>query len=244
MTLVFIFWGKYAGFEAVLACAKARAGCRIIVISDAKKPPQDVEHVRLGEFQDGLRMRWTIEMQSGDRWCSYSLARWFVLRELGEKQPDIFPVFCSDWDVMIFRNLAEAYAPFMEFDYTISREGGMESAAYGVNNPAALDAWCKLVEYLTPCVPNDMEAWSRLTRTGVWDVGNLFEIRNGSVFDHNMHSGGDRFDMQGEAKKVAYSADPYFELHDGTLIRANTMHLWGSYKSRAHEVLSNCGIPL
>ncbi len=159
-------------------------------------------------------------------------------------------MFCADWDVMIFRNLPDAYAPFKTFDYTNSQYTGMGSAPYGINNPAALEALCDLIEAnATDSTLNDMEAASRLERTGNWKVGNLFEIVNGSVFDHSMHCGGDRFQMEGEAKRVVYSdGNPYFLLHDGlltapeTLIAANTIHLWGSYKTRADEVARHCGI--
>ncbi len=242
MTLCFIFWGKYDGYKSVLACARARAGCPIIVISDGK-PPEGVRHIPLSDFPTSERLRRYMIPHIG-RWCSFSLARWHVLREFARKEPDIFPVFCADWDVMIFRNLPDAYAPFKTFDYTNSQYTGMGSAPYGINNPAALEALCDLIEAnATDTALNDMEAASRLERTGNWKVGNLFEIVNGSVFDHSAHCGGDRFQMAGEAKMVMYNNGlPYFSLHDGTLIMANTIHLWGSYKTRADEVARNCGI--
>lgn len=240
MTLVYINWGHYAGFQDILNCAIARAGCRIIVISDV--PKTGVEYLPVSEFPIGEQMLNALEPHVG-LWAAFSLARWHVLRQLAEREPDIFPVFCSDWDVMIFRNLAEAYAPFADCDYTVSIDGGMASAAYGVSNFAALDALCKLVEEnITEKTLNDMEAWSRLTRTGAWKVGNLFETIGGSVFDHNMHCGGGRFAMDGPAKRVVYEDGyPYFISPDGT-VAANTIHCWGTYKNRTGEVLRKCGI--
>lgn len=228
MNLIYIFWGSYDGFKSVLACAKARANCPIKVVENPQVPIQKrlAEHV--GE------------------WCSYSLARWFVLRDMAGECPttDFFPVFCSDWDVLIFQDLAKAYEPFLEYDYTVSIEGGMSSAAYGVNNFEALDALCKLIEAnMTDKTLNDMEAWARLTRTGKWKVGNLFEIKNDSVFDHNIVSGGDTYEIVDGVKQVVWKdGSPYFKKHDRSFVKAVTIHAWGPWKSKPAELLRKAGI--
>lgn len=247
MNLVFIFWGHYDGFTDALACAKARAACPITVISDGEKP-DGVNYFPLSSFEESARMVDALSPHIG-RWASLSMARWFVLRELGKRQPELFPVFCSDWDVMIFRNLQEAYAPFEKFDYTVSVNEGGSSAAYGVNQAEALDSFCEHVAKalrdgtVKTVAPNDMEAWATHTRSGPWKAGNLFEIQNGAVFDHSMHAGSDRFVMDGPAKKIVYqNGQPYFVLHGGSLIVANTAHCWSTYKTRTGEVLRKCGI--
>lgn len=226
MNLIYIHWGYYDGFKSVLACAKARANCPITNAADTYHAIQRQLADHVGE------------------WCSYSLARWFALRDMAEKQPDIFPVFCSDWDVMIFQDLAKAYEPFLEYDYTVSIEGGMSSAAYGVNNFEALDALCNLIEAnMTDKTLNDMEAWARLTRTGNWKVGNLFEIKNDSVFDHNIVSGGDTYEIVDGVKQVVWKdGSPYFKKHDRSLVKAVTIHCWGPWKSKPAEILRKTGI--
>lgn len=241
MTLVFITWGSYEGFQAVLSCAKARAGCRIIVISNNKV--EGVEHIPLSDFPIGQVMLGKLKPHVGE-WAAYSLARWFVLRELLTPHPDMVPVFCADWDVMIFRDLAKAYTPFLDCDYTVSIDQDMSSAAYGVNNFAALDALCNLIaDNQSDPTLNDMEAWARLTRTGKWKVGNLFEIHDESVFDHNIVCGADRFMMLDGCKEVTWlDGIPYFQLFDLTLIRATTIHCWGPWKSKPAELLRLAGI--
>lgn len=226
MNLVYIFWNHYDGFEFVLACAKARANCSIGVFRDREVEMQKQLAQHVGE------------------WCSYSLARWFFLRDLTRRNPHLFPVFCSDWDVLVFQDLAKAYEPFMDYDYTVSIEGGMSSAAYGVNNFKALDALCNLIEAnIGDKTLNDMEAWARLTRTGNWKVGNLFEIKNDSVFDHNIVCGGDTYEMVDGCKQVVWKdGSPYFKKHDRSLVKAVTIHAWGPWKSKPAELLRKAGI--
>lgn len=230
MNLVYIYWGHYDGFESVLACAKARANCLIKVISHDTAYKMDIQK-RLAEHVG--------------EWCSYSLARWFVLRDMARNDTEItFPIFCSDWDVMIFQDLGKAYEPFLEYDYTVSIDGGMSSAAYGVNNFEALDALCNLIEAnMTDKTLNDMEAWARLTRTGNWKVGNLFEIKNDSVFDHNIVCGADRFEMVDGCKQVVWKdGSPYFKKHDRSFVKAITCHCWGPWKSKPAELLRKANI--
>jgi hypothetical protein len=90
-----------------------------------------------------------------------------------------------------------------------------------------------------------MEAWSRNRRAHDWKVGNLYEIHDNSVFDHSMHAGGERFVTDGPAMKVVFeNQQPYFLSHDGSLVAANTLHCWGSYKTRTAEMRKLAGIEL
>lgn len=249
MTLVFIFWGHFDGWKDTLACAKARANCPIWVISDGPAP-DGVNHIPISAFPDAIRVRDLIAPNSG-RWASFSLARWFVLREFAMQHPEAFPIFCADWDVMLFRDLNVAYAPFVKFDYTVSVHDGMESAAYGVNRLAPLNLFCEMVEYMNVDVDNnphakglnDMEAWSLITRTGLWNVGDLFKITNGSVFDHSMHCGEKDYEFVGPAKDVVFvNGFPHFILKSGELVKANTLHAWGTFKTRTAEMRQHAGI--
>lgn len=251
MTLIFAFWGHYDGFQDVLACAKARAGCQIWVISDGAAPA-GVNHIPISEFHDANRVRELITPNSG-RWASFSLARWFILRDFIalHPSPDLFPVFFADWDVMLFRDLNIAYAPFLKFDYTVSIHDGMESAAYGVNHLHPLNVFCAQVEKWnvdnSPLAKglNDMEAWSLNNRINNWNVGDLFKITNGSVFDHSMHCGEKEYEFVGPAKDVVFvNGFPHFILKSGELVKAVTLHCWGSYKTRTAEMRQHAGIPL
>lgn len=249
MILVFIYWGNYDGLNAVLACAKARAECPIYVISDSQ-PPSGVNHIPISDYSIGGRMMELFCSNNICRWAAFSLSRWYILRDFMISRELPFPVFCADWDVMIFRNLAKSYEPFREKDFTVSYEGAMSSAAYGVNHIDPLNAYCTLIEKQAhdggdyAATLNDMEAWARTYRAHLFKVGNLHEIHNGSVFDHSMHCGQDRFAFDGEAKRLEFHEhNPYFVLKDGqTRIAANTIHCWGSYKHKPNELAKHAGI--
>ena len=245
MTLVFIVWAgdsPYAGFPDVVECAQRRADCPIWVISDRPAPGR-VNYAAMSEFPAGDEIR---KKYSGHTapWLAMSLARWFVLRDFIRKYKPSFPIFCADWDVMIFRDLEEAYSPFADCDYTVSMLGDIDSAAYGVNRLEPLEAFCDLVEKMADDndpraeMLDDMFAWQLNRGTGNWKVGNLFETHGASVFDHNIHCGDGRFVMAGPAKKVTFrEGTPYFTGLDGAPTLANTIHCWGTYKTRTSELL-------
>lgn len=245
MTLVFIMWtanGGYSGFANVLECAKRRANCPIWVISD-QGAPGGVHHVPISEFPVGDRVRDQYSKHTAPV-LGMSVARWFVLRDFIKEHNPAFPIFCADWDVMIFRDLADAYAPFADCDYTVSMVGDADSAAYGVNRLEPLDAFCDMIDTMNDEndpraeMIDDMLAWQLNRETGPWNVGNLFEIRNDAVFDHNIHTGDGRFQMAGPTKKVVFrKGTPYFATLDGAPILANTIHCWGKYKTRTGKLL-------
>jgi hypothetical protein len=245
VTLVFIVrttLDPYPGFTDVIESAKRRANCPIWVISD-QPDPGGVNYVPISEFPVGDEMRARFARQMNP-WSCLTLARWYVLRDFIRKYDPPFPIICMDWDVMIFRDLGAAYAPFEECDYTVSVLDGLDSAAYGINRMEPLEAFCDMVEGISddnrPEAQqlNDMLAWRLFRGTAAWKVGDLFEIRDGSVFDHNIHCGADRFRMEGEAKQVVFlGGTPYFVALDGSLVVANTIHCWGTYKTRTRELM-------
>ena len=249
MTLIYIFWGEYAGFEDVLACAKARAGCPIVVISDGPAP-KGVTHFSIHDFQEAEHIR-KIMAQHVSEWDSKCIARWFVLREFLKNRPEAYPVFCSDWDILIFQDLEKAHAPFLKFDYAVSIDEGAISATYAISAPGPLDVFCEMIGAMfTMSDPratglNDMGAWKHVTDTRKFSVGNLNLIVNDSIFDHNMHCGEKEFVFTGPAKRVVFTDGfPYFQKLDGALVKANTFHCWGTYKTRTKEMREIAGIPL
>lgn len=249
MTVVFIYWGgeNYPNVVDAIACAKAKSCLPVYVISDTV-PNIDCNFESVSQFGKALKVR---EKLRGITTVAESLSRWFVLNEFAKTRENMFPVLCFDWDVLTFRNLEEAYRPFLGFDYTISIGDGGWSAAYGVNHKKCLDGFCSFVEGLVESGDprsknlNDMEAWAHYGRSNGSSIGNLFEIKNGSVFDHSMHVGSGIYEFDGPAKRVVFvDGSPHFVLLDGTFIAANTMHCWGSYKFKTGDVRKMAGVSL
>lgn len=243
MIVVFIAWNDYSGLVDAVDLAMLRSGCEVAVISEKKIKCS--EWINIHDFKSHHLLA-TIENRTNDRMLlSRSICRWFVLQEyLKSKTLDAFPVLCLDWDVLVFINLVEAYAPFCGFDFTHSVIDGHESAAYGINNRKSLDSFCDMI--LRMCEPgatsmndmNDMMAWKLNRIQGNLTAGNLYEEINGSVFDHNVCLFGNRFADAGGAKKIVWkSGIPHFlDRSTGRPIKANTIHCWGSFKSRTSEM--------
>jgi hypothetical protein len=188
-----------------------------------------------------------------------SIARWFVLRELVRNGEVSLPVFCSDWDILFFSPLKASTSPFLKHDFCLSTAYDLasphSSAAYTVNAIAPLDAFCDLIEHI--CATgnqavkvNDMIGWSQVAASGKFSVGDLFSITNGSVFDHNIACGRDRFYMDNPSAEIALRAktiiwkdsSPYFVKLDQSLVKANTIHCWGTFKTKTSELCRLAGI--
>lgn len=247
MIVCFISWGQYDGFKDAVKCAEALAGWPVHVVSEFLIPCQN-QH-RIQDYPAHHLMK-SLQQRTGDNRWTY-IVRWLVLRDFINAHPDLgWPVFCADWDVLIMRDLNQSYAPFLQDDYTVSIHDEPpfpQSAAYCINQLGPLNSFCELVERLlkeTPLpVVDDMALWARMQHENpFWKVGDLNVIRNGSVFDHNMHTGKARFHMDGPAKKIEWvGKKPAFRTSDG-LVRANTIHAWGSYKTRTGEMLRKAGL--
>lgn len=247
MTVIFIAWGQYDGFKDAVKAAETFAGCPVHVVSENPVPCQN-QH-RIQDYA-AHSLAQQLRTQTGDNRWTYIL-RWLLLKEFAEKHPELsLPLFCADWDVLLFRPLSESYAPFMQDDYTVSIHDEFpfpQSAAYCINQLGPLKSFCDLVERLIQQSPlpvvDDMALWAQMQRENpFWKVGDLNVIRNGSVFDHNMHTGQPRFEMDGPAKKIEWVGNkPAFRGKDG-LVRANSVHCWGSYKTRTAELLRKAGL--
>ena len=249
MTLIYIFWGEFPGFTDVLACAKKRAGCPIIVVSDGAPPP-GVKHIPIQNFKYAETFLKLAGKQVG-KGMATCIARWFVLRDLLLTTPLNYPIFCSDWDILIFENLEKAHAPFLDFDYAVSTSDGISSAAYAINSRLPLDEFCAKSESLfsnnEPVAQNqnDMAIWRYVSGTGKFKVGNLNQVVDSRLFDHNMHCGESEFVFDGPAKRVQFvEGYPFFQAKDGSLIKAVTFHCWGTYHTRTKEMRERAGIPL
>jgi hypothetical protein len=253
MNLIYIFWGNYGGFLDVLACAQARAKCPIFVVSDGPPPPpgHDTHHLPISRFPRVNRMRSLFESRNDPDqavWLAKTMTRWFILQELTRRHPGMFPLFCSDWDILLFSNLNDAYRPFLAGDISVTKDGSMGGPAYGINNAEALDKFCSHIEKLVvdrhPLAHNlnDMVAWGLAPELGL-RVSDLSQVVNGGVFDHNIHCDGGVFEMDGPTKRIVFGQQqPFFVTKAGEQVKAHCIHCWGSYKGRTAELRRQAGV--
>ena len=244
MDLVYIFSGNYAGFKDSLLSSHRRTGCEVKVYEQAETFP--------------LWQRVTAQTlpHCDAPWQTTCIARWFLLRDFIKSGAVKLPVFCSDWDILFFTPLEAACEPFKDCDcaYSVERDSGhpSSSSAYLINQIEPLEAFfdnvsARWVKPKGEGFINDMTVWSEVAGTGRFKFGDMFEVRKGSVFDHNIACGRDRFLMDGNNKKVIWQdyggvTQPCFIGLDGVPVVAHTIHCWGSYKTRTGELLKLAGI--
>ena len=247
MNLVYIFPGYYAGFPDSLRSAQSNCGCPVTVIDHPET---------FGVWGETISK---LSQHCDADWQRFAIARWVLLRELIQSGKVKLPVFCSDWDILFFSNLNESMRPFVNFDYcaSITHDEGvpLSSAAYCVNTIEPLNHFCDLIDSIyRNSIPRpemtDMSAWSEVTNSKKFTVGDLFSIQNNSVFDHNISCGIDRFQMHNPDARIAFRTkkivwvdrSPFFMRLDKSLIKAHTIHCWGPFKGKTGRLCKTAGI--
>lgn len=257
MNLFFIAWGTYGGFPATIKCAASRVNCPIYVVTDTPpcKLPNSVHYIDLKKFHAVNRL---LDHLLPGGWHGQakiaratSLARWKVLSEAMFLYDLSYPVFCSDWDMMMFDDLGKACDPFAHYDFarTVNHPNLDDSnAAYLVCRKEPLDAFCDLVGNSDRTCDDpefhDMSMWREVAKQGRWTYGDLTDIVNGSTFDLGIHCSLGKYRMNGNSKLVTFrDGHPYFTIDaTGDQIRAHNIHCWGEYKNREPLLLKQAGI--
>lgn len=242
MTLLFIAWGEYPGFEDALACARARSGCEIVV----------KHYGRIGECGlDPAIPKFMIPNTDSGRF--YAVMLWLVLMQAIERGEVALPVFVADWDILFFSDLPSFCATFAKNDFNVTRDCvGDSSAAYNINTMAPLLLYRELLaqarkENHPPIEThhfNDMFMWKAVAQVGRFAVGDMAIPVNGRVIDHNIHDPGGRpgFEMDGPTKKIVFTdGKPHF-IQNGQPVEAACIHCWGTFKTKTKWLREQCGI--
>jgi hypothetical protein len=115
MNLFFIAWGNYSGFSASVLCAKVRCGVPVHVVADANPGdlPSGVSftNVRKLKATNAILSKLLSKHDWNDGGLvsrATSIARWFALRETVSLLKLSYPVFCADWDMVMFEDLDAA----------------------------------------------------------------------------------------------------------------------------------------
>lgn len=250
MTVVFIAWGRYGGFPDAVRMAVARSGCPVYVICDTSPKMSGCTEIPINEFPSGCFEAEITQRNGGSWFHSRSLARWCVLLEAATKLGMSWPIWCLDWDVLVFSDLNQATKPFLGFDYCVSQYRTSSSAPYLINRPEPLVEFCQQLRLIIATGTQetlhhlqDMAAWGMFagTETGKgFKAGNLNQIINDSTFDHNVHCDGTDFVADGQVKKIEWrNGHPYFFAASAPTqpVLAHTVHCWGTFKTRTGELV-------
>ena len=181
--------------------------------------------------------------------------RWSVIGRWCKAGGITGPVYCPDWDMLTFGKSEDVLKPFLGFKVSRSRPSGHPwSAAYLIADTSILYDYCKFVESLPESdwlykgdrFSQDLHTWDCWARLNGVECGNLADVVDGAVFDHNIHVGEPTFRMvkdkpfgqYGFTKQIVWEDRvPHFVLADGTLVKAKCIHCWGSYKSRTKQLV-------
>lgn len=234
---------SYAGFKDAVKAANLYSGCEVIALNDLGY--QGLEYYPLNPYTETIRYLESFWNKADlGWWCLRVISRWAAIYDFMRLNKLDEPIFSADWDVLIFQNLNDACAPFVEFD--VNDMGRTFSEPYEVKHFALIKEYIDHVAaYYKPGPDpmknmNGMATWARFLddRPDV-HCGNLNQVMNDSIFDRNIHCDTDIFEGDGCNKRIYWiDKKPHFKrLADGKMIRANILHCWGDYKEKTAQLL-------
>lgn len=255
MNVICIAAGEYDGFPYCVKAAQVRSGCNVTVVECGTNHFSNSIKLNAGNtwrLVETARKLFSRLKPMTAELNTMSQFRWVAAAHVIDKLELEGPYFIPDWDVVVFSDLNQACAELVKLPVSVSMEcDTARSAAYIVNNFKTLKQYCEFMNHAIENVPygqaqdsyNDMGLWVHFIDRERLPFGNVASIVNNGAFDHNIHCGKGKYVFDGETKRIIWSnKNPYFQLLDGTLIKAHSIHCWGNYKHREHELCVKAGI--
>lgn len=226
-----------------IKAAKARSGCNVIVVNTEKNVCAGSVQCRFSDLQsvpDNV-VKWNLMFQ----------VRWMMVQWIAKQHNLTGPFYCPDWDIIVLHDVVPHIMALCGFGMLYTMDNGhCGSAAHVVNNIDTLNAY---VDYMLsmskqatePWQLSDMHTWHLFCRANQIPIANLSEEFLGGVFDHNIHTGGDVWDVDSGCRKRIEWHDykPYFvRSHDQKRIKAEAIHCWHTYKHKTGELLKHAGL--
>jgi hypothetical protein len=261
----------YKGGEDTIKADEARSGCRVWCISDIPIDCENYIPYSSCSYTGREMLKANPYMLNRwEMLCL--LRQFAVYDFVKSRDDLTWPIFPLDNDIMVFSDLNKVYKPFLSYDFTVPIYDNIRTTgAYSIHNIECLEAGINTIKELFGKEPellkqkllwgglllNDMTVWSMMFQSGKWKVANLLSeeidgVPIDGIFDTNIHMGEDKFVMEPSSvpmwgnltKKITWiDGNPYFtKLIDNSLVRANWIHCWGSYKFRTHELIEKAGL--
>ena len=189
--------------------------------------------------------------KSDPRYEMFCMQRWIILKDF-MKEYNINECFHIDSDILIFSDLDEALKPFFKYDISLAHKLALtmyvkdikileefsKYLLFKYSNEKELNK-LKDMYYNTDRVNNgvagsisDMDISREFFSNSKFNIGNLSEIANDSIFDSAIIYGGPEFEMlkkgKYEMKKIFFENDIPFCNHSkdeiNTKIRFHSLH--------------------
>lgn len=242
MTIIYVYWNRADWALPVFRCSQRISKAKVIVVSEFKNTIPDIQWLDINSFERAKIIRSKLRENGVSDFEACSFARWFVIQEVAQKFPDIFPLFCADWDEFIlFPEIPQA-----EFDYGTTFDEGLPRAPLLLAHAAPLNAFCDHVESaVNNCAPsletgNDMCSWKRSSDLCAWKTTDLAVPVNWAVYDHSLGAGKGTFQHENGGKKIVWrNKTPYFVTHGGAEVLARSIQCWGEFKKYITTIEEN-----
>lgn len=235
----------YPGYDAVLKMAALNSGC------DALALQSDGNGRNENHFLDLLKLR-----PAKGRLDIMAIRRNLIILDQAERHNWEPPFVMLDWDMMVFRNLAEAFESYCGLKYDMATsvyQNDCTMPAQLVTSLEPLREFARLAinhcitlpenDYLTDF--HDMRVWRDVMFSKKFSVGNTLRDLE-VIFDSGMHQVGAPdlpmdFENDGTGYKKLRWKDglPYCRTIDGVDMPFAWIHMWGKYKSKYPELVSN-----
>lgn len=243
MNLIIAGVGKIPYLFDCIKAAKTRSGCDVIVVNTEKDVCDESIQCKLSDIPSVPEKVMQFNLLFQVRWI---MIQW-VIKQFGLTGP----FYCPDWDIIILHDVVPHIRAMSGFGMLYTMDNGhCGSAAHVVKNSSVLDCYIDYMISKSETVKeewelSDMNMWHLFCRHEQIPIANLSEEFLGGVFDHNIHTGGDVWEVDEEGRKKIEWHDfkPYFvRRHDQKRIKAEAIHCWNTYKNKTGELLRHAGL--
>lgn len=267
--ILFVHYGWSEELALVLAqVRRTNPSAEIVLLTDSTE--HKLEGIECVPYQDlfagaeefaKLYYHHSVYSEEFERFC---FQRWFIIRDYMRAR-GLNSAIHLDSDVLVFSDLAEAFDPFRDCDFTLSYgRGGYCGHSMLINSREAIELFCgyalemfseknqrlildvqrdrtlELLNLKKELIPlNDMRLLGRFRENWEFIVGETTAFYNDSTFDHYIASPQSGFEMAGEIKRFQWQDGRPFCHHRrlNRLIRFHTIHLQGGWKRILGELI-------
>jgi hypothetical protein len=265
MTIIFVreYFRQAAPFDirpAILSAKKWSPNSRIVLLGDEHQPKDLCEFYHMEDYsvhKEALRKMYRNNDEPNEWFLWTTLAQWLVTFEW-MKANGIDRACCLDTDVLVFADLDVECSKFKDCDLTLSCPT-TSCQAPTIISIEALERFVKwILDFFAGKDPvsyeqvkvnglNSMYLWTLFLKVQAMNGKSLktmdtSQVIGGTTWCHNFGMDYHDYEWNGEGKVVSWlKGCPYIARHPypgcTQVVRFNTIHAWGVWKSRMDKFL-------